>query len=280
MCLIVVAVRATSQYTLVVAANRDEQHARPAASAAWWPEPPRMLGGRDLEAGGTWLAVDRRGRFAAVTNIRDAARPAGLRSRGSLVTDYLARAESAGEYAARVGRGGAELGAFNLLIYDGRELWFASNRAAEAPLPAGLHSFSNAAAGVEWPKIASARAGVERLLSRPSAVAPQMSRKIAPAFAALPPSLAVGRKIAPAFAALPPSLAVDSLFALLAERDDSSSPEQRYERTHFVVGATYGTRCSTVLLIDNAGRAVFAERSFDAAGRQIGEARESFVLEP
>jgi uncharacterized protein with NRDE domain len=246
MCLIVVAVGATPQYTLVVAANRDEQHARPAASAAWWPELPHMLGGRDLRAGGAWLAVDRRGRFAAVTNIRDAARPAGLKSRGSLVTDYLARAEPAGEYAARVGRGGTELGAFNLLIHDGRELWFASNRAAEAPLPAGFHSFSNAPAGVEWPKIVSARAGVERLLSTRSAVEPF----------------------------------VKSLFALLAERDDSSSPERRYERTHFVVGATYGTRCSTVLLIDTAGRAVFAERSFDAAGRQIGEVRESFVLEP
>jgi uncharacterized protein with NRDE domain len=251
MCLIVLAARATPQYTFVVAANRDEQHARPAASAAWWPG-PQMLGGRDLEAGGTWLAVDRRGRFAAVTNIRDGARRVGLRSRGSLVTDYLAGADAAGSYAARVAHDGAELAPFNLLIYDGNELWFASNRAAAVPLEAGLHSFSNAPAGVEWPKIASARAGVERLLATR----------------------------APAFAALPPSVLVESLFALLAERDDSGSPEQRYERTHFVVGRAYGTRCSTVLLVDNAGHAVFAERSFDAAGRQVGEVRETFDLEP
>ena len=242
MCLIVVAVGATPKIRLVIAANRDEQHTRPAAGAAWWPERPSVLGGRDLLAGGSWLAVDRRGRFAAVTNIRDPERPPGLRSRGSLVMEYLAGADTADRYAAQVVREGVHFGAFNLLVYDGRELWLASNRTAAAALGGGLHAFSNAPPGVEWPKIASARAGTEQLLSRPSPVA--------------------------------------SLFALLAERDGSSSPEQRYERTHFVVGPIYGTRCSTVVLVDDAGRATFAERSFDAAGRQVGEVRESFELEP
>ena len=74
MCLIVVALGATPRYPLIVAANRDEQHARPTASAAWWTAPPGVFGGRDLLAGGTWLAVDRRGRFAAVTNVRDPTR--------------------------------------------------------------------------------------------------------------------------------------------------------------------------------------------------------------
>jgi len=241
MCLIVVAIGATPHYPLVVAANRDEQHARPTASAAWWLDAPRVLGGRDLKAGGTWLAVDRSGRFAAVTNIRDPGRPVGLRSRGSLVADFLARGDSANGYAARAVREGAEFGAFNLLVWDGRELWFASNRAAAAPLGAGFHAFSNAPAGVEWPKIASARAATERSLSGGSPVG--------------------------------------SLFAFLAERDDGGTPEQRYERTHFVVGPGYGTRCSTVVLLDAAGHALFAERSFDAAGRPIGEVRESFAVE-
>ena len=95
MCLIVVAIGAAPAYPLIVAANRDERHARPAAPAEWWPDPPHVLGGRDLEAGGTWLAVDRRARFAAVTNIRDPDRRPGLRSRGSLVVDYLAGGASA-----------------------------------------------------------------------------------------------------------------------------------------------------------------------------------------
>jgi len=241
MCLIVVALGAAPRYPLLVAANRDEQHTRPAASAAWWAEPPGLLGGRDLEAGGTWLAVDRSGRFAAVTNIRDPERRPGLRSRGSLVADYLAGRASAERHAALAVRDGPAFGAFNLLLYDGRELWFASNRAPAARLDAGLHAFSNAPAGVDWPKTLSARAGAERLLAEPSPVEP--------------------------------------LFALLAERDTSGSPQEQYQRTHFVVGPIYGTRCSTVVSIDAEGHATFAERSFDTAGNRVGDVRESFELE-
>jgi uncharacterized protein with NRDE domain len=240
MCLIVVAVGATPRYPFVVAANRDEQHARLAARAQWWPEPQRLLGGRDLKAGGAWLAVDRRGRFAAVTNVREAAPRPGLRSRGELVTEFLAGAESAEQYAARATRDGAHYGAFNLLVHDGGELWLASNRGAAQALGPGLHSFSNAPAGVEWPKTASARAGVERLLAQ--------------------------------------SPLVEPLFALLAERDESGTLEQRYQRTHFVVGSTYGTRCSTVVLVNATGTATFAERAFDATGALTGEVRESFEL--
>lgn len=240
MCLIVVAVGAAPDYPLIVAANRDERHARPATRAAWWPEVP-LLAGRDLEAGGTWLGVDRRGRFAAVTNIRDPERASGLRSRGSLVADFLAGGEPAERYAARVVRDGAAFGAFNLLVHDGRELHFASNRAAAASLGAGLHAFSNAPAGVEWPKTTSARAGAERALAEPAPVEP--------------------------------------LFRLLAERDDSKPADERYRRTHFVVGPTYGTRCSTVVLVDADGGVTFAERTFDATGQLVDEVRERFVLE-
>lgn len=235
MCLIVVCVGATPHYPLIVAANRDEQHARPAMSAAWWAESPHVLGGRDLKAGGTWLAVDRAGRFGAVTNIRDLDGRPARKSRGSLVVDYLAGEESAERYAARAVRSGAEFGAFNLLVYDGRALHIASNRTSAAELGAGIHSFSNAPPGVEWPKTASVRMGAERLLSQPSPVEP--------------------------------------LFTLLAERSDAG-----YQRTHFVIGSTYGTRCSTVVLVDVDRRLTFAERTFDAAGRLVGEVRESVEL--
>jgi uncharacterized protein with NRDE domain len=244
MCLIVVGLGATQRYPLIVAANRDEQHARPTASAAWWTETPGVFAGRDLQAGGTWLAVDRRGRFAAVTNIRDPDRRGGLRSRGALVADFVAGTDSAERYAANAVQAGAEFGAFNLLVYDGRELHFASNRAAAAPLGAALHAFSNGPPGTEWPKTASARAGVARLLG----------------------ASALGE---------PP---VEPLFALLAERDAPAAPEQHYRHAHFVVSAAYGTRCSTVVLVDDRGRLTFAERSFDSAGALVGEVRESFEL--
>jgi uncharacterized protein with NRDE domain len=245
MCLIVVALGVAPRYPLVVAANRDEQHARPTRAAAWWSDAPHVVGGRDLQAGGTWLAMDRRGRFAAVTNIRDPNRPIGLRSRGSLVADFLLGKESAKGYASRAVAGGAAFGAFHLLVYDGGELYAASNSRGAEKLGPGTHAFSNAPPGVEWPKAASARQGTDRWLA-------DAARGETPD---------------------------DGLFTLLARRDDSGTPEQRHQRTHFVVGETYGTRCSTVVLVDEAGRATFTERSFDAAGQLVGEARESFNLD-
>jgi uncharacterized protein with NRDE domain len=239
MCLIVVGVGASAHYPLLVAANRDEQHARPTRIAGWWADAQRVLGGRDLLAGGTWLAIDDRGRFAAVTNIRDPERPVGLRSRGSLVADYLSGGDSAAQYAGRAGRDGAAFGAFNLLLFDGRELHFASNRTVPARLADGLHAFSNAPPGDEWPKTASALAQAEPLLAHADPVEP--------------------------------------LFALLAERDDTGGPE-RYQRTHFVAGPTYGTRCSTVVLFAADGRATFAERTFGVSGELVAEVRESFAL--
>jgi uncharacterized protein with NRDE domain len=241
MCLIVVAAGIAPHYPLIVAANRDEQHARPAARAAWWADVPGVLGGRDLKAGGTWLALGRNGRFAAVTNVRETPRPLGLRSRGALVPRFVVGRESAAEFAGRAAREGAEFGPFNLLLFDGRELHYSSNRADAAALGAGLHAFSNAPAGAEWPKTATARAGLARLLAEDALVEP--------------------------------------LFALLAARDDSELPEQRYLRSHFVVGPIYGTRSSTVVLVDAGGRATFAERNFDEAGRLAGEAEVSFELQ-
>ena len=83
MCLILTALDSHPDYSLVVAANRDEFYDRPTAAAAFWPEHPTILGGRDLKAGGTWLGIDRTGRFAAVTNFRQGERePAAPRSRG------------------------------------------------------------------------------------------------------------------------------------------------------------------------------------------------------
>ena len=239
MCLIVVGLDTTARYPLLVAANRDEQHARPTRRAEWWPE--GLLGGRDLSAGGTWLAVDSRGRFAAVTNIRDPLRAAASpRARGALVTDFLTGEAPARAYAARAVRDGETYGAFNLVLSDGGELHFASNRAATMPLASGLHAFSNAPPGTEWPKTASALAGARAALATQSPLEP--------------------------------------LFAMLAARDESSPPELRYQSTHFVVGSTFGTRCSTVVLVDAERRVTFAERSFDASGELVGETRETFTL--
>ena len=74
MCLLIFAHEADPRYPLVVAANRDEFHARPTAGSEFWPERPTILAGKDLEQGGTWMGITRGGRFAAITNYRDPSR--------------------------------------------------------------------------------------------------------------------------------------------------------------------------------------------------------------
>jgi uncharacterized protein with NRDE domain len=241
MCLIVTALGVAPRYPLLLAANRDERHARPTESAAWWPEQPHVFGGRDLVAGGTWLGADRCGRIAAVANVREGEPHLAPRSRGELPAGYLASGESAVRYAARLRAVATDYAAFNLLLYDGQELRYSSNRAPATALGTGVHAFSNAPHGAKWPKTASARAGVVQLLQHAAPIEP--------------------------------------LFELLAERSASESAEERYHSAHFVAGPVYGTRCSTVIVLDAAGTLTFAERSFDAAGELVGEVREAFALE-
>lgn len=241
MCLVVVARATAARYPFVLAANRDELHARPALPAGWWPEPPHIFGGRDLLAGGTWLGVDRRGRVAAVTNVRDGTPREAPRSRGELVLDYLNDDKTAATFASASVMDGGRFAAFSLLLFDGADLHYASNRAAAEALGPGVHALSNAPLGVDWPKTTTAKEGAMRLL-----------------------------------AAHDP---LEGLFDLLAMRSTAESAEDRYRQAHFVVGPVYGTRCSTVILIDERGTLTFAERSFDAAGAVTGEVREAFALE-
>jgi uncharacterized protein with NRDE domain len=126
MCLIALGWRAHPEYPLVVAANRDEFHARPAARAAYWDDHPQVLAGRDLEARGTWMGVSRGGKFAAVTNYRGGAEPRAIESRGALVSRFLANGASPDAYIDDLK---ANLySGFNLLAADENEMWWMSNR--------------------------------------------------------------------------------------------------------------------------------------------------------
>jgi uncharacterized protein with NRDE domain len=139
MCLILVAWRVHPDFPLVVAANRDEFHGRPAARAAFWDDRPDLLAGRDLQAGGTWMGVSRNGRFAAVTNYRGGTEPGAAQSRGSLVTRYLEGAE-----VAQLEQRKADYSGFNLLAADGAALWWLSNRdGAPRQLAPGWYGLGN-----------------------------------------------------------------------------------------------------------------------------------------
>lgn len=144
MCLILVAWRYDVRFPLVVAANRDEFHARPSAAAAFWRDDAQVLAGRDLEGLGTWLGVTRGGRFAAVTNYRGGRDPDALESRGLLTTRFLQDGATPRDYVAGLVARSAAYSGFNLLATDGGELWWISNRdGAPRCLEPGIYGLGN-----------------------------------------------------------------------------------------------------------------------------------------
>jgi len=233
MCLIAIGWKLRDDYPLMLAANRDELFSRPAAPAAFWDDQPEILAGRDLLQGGTWLGLTRTGRVAAVTNYRDGRRPkVGTRSRGWLVRDYLLADDTPAGFLAQVRATADQYDGFNLIAGTRSELFHYSNRGAPAtPLPAGAHGLSNHLLNTPWPKVQRAREALTALADAPA------------------DTLSAG------------------LFALLA--DESSAPDdalpdtgvglelERVLSTAFIRTANYGTRCSTVLLVDRTGRARF-----------------------
>lgn len=243
MCLVVFAWKTDPRYPLILAANRDEQHRRPARPMAWWPDRPGVLGGRDLQAGGTWLAVSRRGRFATVTNYREHRRkPPGLLSRGDLVADFVSADTAAGHFLESVA--GARYAGFNLLAGDGDTLWYSSNRGDEArPLEPGVYGLSNASLDTPWWKLVRVREGLRELVGRGDASISTLQ------------ALLADRQTAPATAIDAGALPFETA---------------RAESAPFIVNANYGTRCTTILLWGHDGGIDVAETRFDPAGKRIG----------
>jgi uncharacterized protein with NRDE domain len=249
MCLLVLAWRVHPQYSLVVAANRDEFHERPAAALAKWPAPAPILAGRDLRANGTWLALDRGRRFGVVTNFRELQRPRpAAPSRGELIPAFLAAPGSPQGFFSALQDKAHEYSGFNLLLADQAALWYGSNRAtpfARALAP-GVYGLSNESLDTPWPKLQRVRRGFEDWLHAAPLAQP------------------------------------GSLFALLGDRtrvsDAAELPHTGLSRewehvlsSPFVQDPDYGTRCSTVLMLESSGACYLAERRFDAQGNSQGE---------
>ena len=153
MCLIIVAHRVSSRYPLVIAANRDEDHFRPSRVAHAWDEAPDVIGGRDLVAGGSWLAIRRDGRWAAVTNLRGSAKRPDNKSRGSLVTDFVLGDAKPLDYVRSIDRD-AYAGFHLLAGIAGEELaYFATGMDEARMLPEGIHGVSNGPPDAQWIKV-------------------------------------------------------------------------------------------------------------------------------
>jgi uncharacterized protein with NRDE domain len=253
MCLVLVSWQVHSQYPCVVAANRDEFHARPAAPAAWWPDHPGILAGRDLEAGGTWLGITRGGRFAALTNYRDSRqRRIDAPSRGALVTSLLESDASVAQSLAHLREVGANYNGFNVIFSDGRRLGIYESVPGQGrELGAGIYGLSNHLLDTPWPKVSNAKNRLQAALGGMADTAP--------------------------------------LLELL--RDDRPAPDEHLPRTGvslewerllssaFVRANDYGTRCSTIIRIDTLGRAYFDEWSWNSEGADSGRISLQFELE-
>lgn len=251
MCLIVFAWRAHPDYRLVLAANRDEFHVRPSQALHFWPDNPDVLAGRDLQAGGTWLAAHRGGRFATVTNYREQQRTGGkLASRGALVTDFVTSDENAGSFSAAIE--GKKYAGFSLLTADDDDLYYVSNRGDPALcLEAGIYGLSNASLDTPWPKVRRSREAMSQLLESNTMDETALYR-----------------------------LMSDRTRAAVSDVDDKHLPFElaRALTAPFIVTPDYGTRCSTVMLWSNDGKIVLGERRFDAAGNLSGKSSFSFVV--
>lgn len=250
MCLVLFAYDPQSDHPLVVAANRDEFYARPALGAHFWDEPAGLLAGRDLSAGGTWLGISRRGRFATVTNFAEEGPSDAPLSRGHLTERFLAGDVGAHAYAH--GLHTASYRGFNLLLWDGRALVYTSNRGHSQDLAPGIYGLANAELGAAWPKVARG----QRALA----------------------------------AALETGADPDTLIALLADRrvpPDSELPRrgrplelERRVAPCFIEGEEYGTRASTAVVFERSigsMTAHFLEQSYGPGGAP-GE-RVAFDLE-
>ncbi len=255
MCLILFAFQSHPRYHLIVAANRDEFFRRPAAPASWWGKNSAVLGGRDMEAGGTWLGMTHTGRFAALTNYRDPpAHRSDAPSRGALVSGFLESDESPVSYMDGLVSRADTYNGFNLLVADHDVmLGFCNRKTGVQPLTSGIHGVSNGLLDEPWPKVTRGCASLSEIIASDEE----------------------------------PDL--EALFSLLADRNQTTDAElpdtgvgiewERLLSARFIAAPGYGTRCSTVLLWSVDGNVKFVERSFDEQGEELGTVVFSFRLQ-
>ncbi len=255
MCLIAFAWNCHPRWRLLLAGNRDEFHARPSAPLARWDDAP-IVGGRDLEAGGTWLGVSDAGRCCVVTNVRDPRDPQVGSSRGLLATDYLTGSADAAGHAQHLSAVAGDYRPFNLLTFDREAAFYLGNRPQPRaqPVAAGVHGLSNADFNTPWPKTRILMQRLQAWIDSGDEI------DFSPLFEAL-----ADEQVAPD-EQLP-----DTGVGLERERRLSSA---------FIRGEQYGTRASTVVGISHAGGGVIVERRFGPSGRFVGQSMLRFADPP
>jgi uncharacterized protein with NRDE domain len=255
MCLIILALKSHPSYKLIFAANRDEYYDRPSAPAAFWKEAPGLIAGRDLRAGGTWLGITTRGKITAITNYRDPlTHKTHAPSRGLLVTGFLLGDESPAAYFEMLDQKAGEYNGFNLIAGEKDELYWYSNR-GDGPrkLKPGIYGVSNRFLDTPWPKVTRAKEAFQKVISNDKYPDPE------------------------------------AIFHLLADRspaDDKDLPDtgvgiewERILSSIFITSPVYGTRSSSILLIDMNDRVTFIERTFNSNPEHATTLKYEFNIE-
>jgi uncharacterized protein with NRDE domain len=257
MCLILLSYKKHPDYRLILAANRDEFYNRPTAPLDYWDDHSDVLAGRDLKGAGTWLGVTQCGRIAAITNYRDpATHMQNVPSRGILTRNFLTTNSPPRSYLEEVRKKGNTYNGFNLIVGDASGLFYYSNRATPVhKLKPGLYGISNHLLDTSWPKVKKGKIRLQGQLN--------------------------GRE----------KIDLEKIFEILSDSSlppDDELPDtgvglhrERILSPLFIISPDYGTRSSSVVLIDKAGRVTIRERTFFNTGNEIkeGETRKfSFTI--
>lgn len=241
MCLIVFAYQQHPKYPLILLANRDEFFNRPTKSVHYWEDAPDIYAGRDMVGGGTWLGITRTGRFAAVTNYREAGAERGTFSRGSLVSDFLKNNLSVADYLESLKTNATRFSGFNLLVgtfsNEKTEFGYFSNREREIKiLGEGIYGLSNHLLDSPWHKVKKAKADLSEILANNQ------------------------------------EIQTEQFFSLLQSK--TPAPEQDLPDTGiglelekilspiFIETPVYGTRCSSVVVFEKNAELALTEQVF------------------
>jgi len=249
MCLIVFAYKNHPRFDLIFAANRDEFYGRPTRAAQFWDDQPDLLAGKDLKSGGSWMGINRRGQFAALTNFRDPSiSKENAPSRGKIVINYLNQNKKPTAFLRQFKPQSANYMGFNILAGTPAGVMHYSNQKNTInTVEAGVHGLSNHLLDTPWPKVERAKSGLKTLLSQAS-------------------------------------FNKEALFDILKHNrpapddqlPDTGIPDDLEKQISpvFIKGEEYGTRSSTILLIDKSGTVTFEERIFTNGTQDVDETNQ------
>jgi uncharacterized protein with NRDE domain len=255
MCLIVFSYKKYDDYPFVLATNRDESYFRPTEAAHVWKTSPKILAGKDLKEGGTWLGLSENGRFAALTNHRQMSDiKEDTISRGIIVKDFLLSEGNPREYLAELQRNGDKFNGFNLIAGTFDDLYYMSNKKEGIfEVQPGNHALSNAFLNTPWPKTEQSLNAFEKILEP---------------------------KGAPDKEKLFNMLLNDKRYPIEMLPDTGLSKEaEKAVSSVFIETENYGTRSSTLVIVDKGKKVHFAERTYDAGSKQTDQiVRKTFEL--